>query len=96
MKEHPFGSSCLQRGPLGVPQNTKGTSVDGAATLFILAIAGVVAIFISSLKGVLDQVRDVLDSAGRARDAWERFKGKGGSPRDLPPSADEEEPPGAA
>ncbi|MFB6945366.1 MULTISPECIES: hypothetical protein [Streptomyces] len=67
--------------------------MDGAAILFILAIAGVVAIFLFSVKGVLDQVPGVLDSAGRARDAWERFKGEGDSPRELPPCADDEEPP---
>jgi hypothetical protein len=65
--------------------------VDGAAILFILAIAGVVSICLFALKGLLDQVPDVIDSAGKARDAWNRFKRP-----ELPPPADDQEPPVAA
>lgn len=83
--------------------------MDGAAILFILAIAGVAAIFLFSVKGVLDQLPDVIDSAGNVRDAWDRFKKKGDSspePDKLPPPAQDEpeapprtdgqEPPAAA
>ncbi|WP_326650482.1 hypothetical protein [Streptomyces sp. NBC_01750] len=66
--------------------------MDGAAILFILAIAGVASICLFALKGLLDQLPDVIDSAGRARDAWQRFKKP-----ELPPPADgKEEPPAAA
>ncbi|MFE4368027.1 hypothetical protein ACFRMN_07235 [Streptomyces sp. NPDC056835] len=64
--------------------------MDGAAILFTLAIAGVFSIVLFSLKGLLDQLPDVIDSAGRARDAWLRFRKP-----PLPP-ADDEEPPAAA
>ncbi|WP_330307616.1 MULTISPECIES: hypothetical protein [unclassified Streptomyces] len=65
--------------------------MDGAAILFILAIAGVASICLFALKGLLDQVPDVIDSAGKARDAWHRFKKPEVSPR-----TDDEEPPAAA
>ncbi|MGY5009891.1 hypothetical protein ACWCY6_17680 [Streptomyces sp. 900105755] len=65
--------------------------MDGAAILFILAVAGVASICLFALKGLLDQVPDVIDSAGKARDAWHRFKKPEGRPR-----ADNEEPPAAA
>ncbi|WP_437038796.1 hypothetical protein [Streptomyces sp. enrichment culture] len=51
--------------------------MDGKAILFILAIAGVVSILLFALKALLDQVPDVIESAGRARDAWKRFQKKG-------------------
>ncbi|MFF1691537.1 MULTISPECIES: hypothetical protein [unclassified Streptomyces] len=73
--------------------------MDGKAILFILAIAGVAAIFLFALKGLLDQLPDVIDSAGSVRDAWDRFKNKGDEPprpNELPPPADDEEPPAAA
>ncbi|MGP3939500.1 MULTISPECIES: hypothetical protein [Streptomyces] len=70
--------------------------MDGAV-LLILAIAGVAAIFLFSVKGLLDQVPDVIDSAGRARDAWRCFKGpEKPQPDEQPPSADGEDPPVAA
>ncbi|MGW5692693.1 hypothetical protein ACWEWX_17465 [Streptomyces asiaticus] len=70
--------------------------MDGAV-LLILAIAGVAAIFLFSLKGLLDQVPDVIDSAGRARDAWRRFKTPESSqPDEQPPPANEKEQPPAA
>ncbi|MGW4457441.1 hypothetical protein ACWEJQ_14780 [Streptomyces albidoflavus] len=49
-------------------------SVDGTAIIVILAVAGVASIFLFALKGLLDQIPEVLDSAGRARDSWRRFK----------------------
>ncbi|MFD7888684.1 hypothetical protein ACIQU7_10490 [Streptomyces albidoflavus] len=49
-------------------------SVDGTAIIVILAVAGVASIFLFALKGLLDQIPDVLDSAGRARDSWQRFR----------------------
>jgi hypothetical protein len=76
--------------------------LDGATTLAILAVAGVASIFLFALKGVLDQVPDVIDSASRARDAWQRFKHKTDDQIttapvvELPPRADEEQPPAAA
>ncbi|MFF5898561.1 hypothetical protein ACFY8O_21920 [Streptomyces argenteolus] len=44
-----------------------------------------------ALRGLLDRIPDVIDSAGRARDSWQRFRKP-----DLPPPADDEEPPLAA
>ncbi|MFD6349922.1 hypothetical protein ACFWF9_35165 [Streptomyces roseolus] len=49
------------------------------------------SVLLFALKGLLDQVPDVIDSAGRARDSWQRFR----QPAQLP-RADEEEPPMAA
>jgi hypothetical protein len=65
--------------------------VDGTAIIIILAIAGVASVLLFALKGLLDQVPDVIDSAGKARDAWHRFKNSG-----LPPQAEDQEPPAAA
>jgi hypothetical protein len=62
-----------------------------STAIIILAIAGVASIFLFALKGLLDQIPDVIDSAGRARESWRRFKRP-----ELPPVADEEEPPAAA
>ncbi|MFB7508808.1 hypothetical protein [Streptomyces broussonetiae] len=50
--------------------------MDGVVTLAILAIAGLISIGLFALKGVLDQLPDVIDSAGKVRDAVERFKKK--------------------
>ncbi|MFD6762214.1 hypothetical protein [Streptomyces roseolus] len=65
--------------------------MDGTAIIIVLAIAGVASVLLFALKGLLDQVPDVIDSAGRARDSWQRFR----QPAQLP-RADEEEPPMAA
>jgi hypothetical protein len=65
--------------------------VDGTAIIIILAIAGVASVLLFALKGLLDQVPDVIESAGKARDAWHRFKKP-----ELPPSAEDQEPPAAA
>ncbi|MEU5251459.1 hypothetical protein [Streptomyces longwoodensis] len=65
--------------------------MDGTVIIVILAIAGVASVLLFALKGLLDQVPDVIESAGKARDAWHRFK----SP-EVPPRADDEEPPVAA
>ncbi|MGW2786743.1 hypothetical protein ACWC3X_36945 [Streptomyces populi] len=62
--------------------------MDGTAIIVILAIAGVASVLLFAVKGLLDQVPDVIDSAGKARDAWHRFKKP-----ELPPRADDEEPP---
>ncbi|WP_436992804.1 hypothetical protein [Streptomyces sp. enrichment culture] len=48
--------------------------MDGTAILFVLAVAGVASISLFALKGVLDQLPDVIEAAGRTRDAWKRFK----------------------
>ncbi|MEH0562621.1 hypothetical protein QBA37_25790 [Streptomyces silvae] len=61
-------------------------------TIVILAIAGVASVLLFAIKGFLDQVPDVIDSAGRARDSWQRFK----QPELPPPADDDEEPPVAA
>ncbi|WP_217231621.1 hypothetical protein [Streptomyces anulatus] len=60
-------------------------------TIVILSIAGVASVLLFAIKGFLDQVPDVIDSAGRARDSWQRFKKP-----DVPLPADDEEPPLAA
>jgi hypothetical protein len=65
--------------------------VDGTAIIIILAIAGVASVLLFAVKGLLDQVPDVIESAGRARDSWHRFKRP-----ELPPPADDEQPPAAA
>ncbi|MER6536537.1 hypothetical protein ABT215_22560 [Streptomyces sp900105755] len=45
--------------------------MDGTAiTIIILAIAGVVTLLIFVLKGVLDQLPDLFESAREAREAW--------------------------
>ncbi|MFC7918506.1 hypothetical protein [Streptomyces cinereoruber] len=61
--------------------------MDGTA-IIILAIAGVASVLLFALKGLLDQVPDVIDSAGRARDSWQRFR--------PPPRDDDQAPPMAA
>ncbi|MEU6369792.1 hypothetical protein ABZ876_29665 [Streptomyces sp. NPDC046931] len=66
--------------------------MDGTAILFILAIAGVVSMAFTAIKKLLDEVPEVLDSAGQARDAWRRFRRP-----ELPRSTDDDhEPPAAA
>ncbi|MFJ9890804.1 hypothetical protein ACIQRW_33830 [Streptomyces sp. NPDC091287] len=65
--------------------------MDDTAIITILAVAGVASVFLIAIKALLDQVPDVIDSAGRARDSWQRFKKP-----DVPPPADDEEPPLAA
>lgn len=64
--------------------------MDGTAIIGILAIAGVASVLLFAVKGLLDQVPDVMESAGRARDSWHRFKKP-----ELPPPADDGEPSGA-
>lgn len=66
--------------------------MDGTAIIIILAIAGVVSVLLFALKGLLDQIPDVIDSAGRARDSWHRFK----KPELPPPVQQDQEPPAAA
>ncbi|MFJ2158103.1 hypothetical protein [Streptomyces sp. NPDC087856] len=67
-------TNALRMSPRSVT-HPKGTEkLDGAIILAILAVAGVAAIFLFSVKGLLDQVPDVIDSASRARAAWQRFK----------------------
>ncbi|WP_435602704.1 hypothetical protein [Streptomyces sp. bgisy130] len=48
--------------------------MDGTAIIVILAIAGVASVLLFALKGLLDQVPDVLNSATRAREAWDSFR----------------------
>ncbi|MEU7101402.1 MULTISPECIES: hypothetical protein [Streptomyces] len=80
--------------------------MDGTAIIIVLAIAGVASVLLFALKGLLDQVPDVIDSAGAVRDAWQRFKAnqdeaatpiKGGAigpeAPEEPHRADDEEPP---
>ncbi|MFF4357201.1 hypothetical protein [Streptomyces sp. NPDC001604] len=64
--------------------------MDGTAIIVILAVAGVASVLLFAVKGLLDQVPDVIRSAGKARDEWRRFK----TP-ELPPSAEDQEPPAA-
>lgn len=78
--------------------------MDGTAIIFIiLAIAGVVSVTLYVLKDVLDKLPDVFDSAGRARDAWDRLTKKSTEappaeelPPPAAPPASNEEPPAAA
>ncbi|WP_369144367.1 hypothetical protein [Streptomyces sp. R44] len=75
--------------------------MDGAAILLILAVTGVASIILFSLKGLLDQLPDVIDSAGRARDAWQRFRALKPPPslaseEGQPALESDEEPPVAA
>ncbi|MFI5972189.1 hypothetical protein [Streptomyces sp. NPDC051452] len=74
-------------------------------TLAILAVAGVASIFLFALKGILDQVPDVINSASRARAAWRRFKSSDDQEPSAPnqvtqltarPADEEEQPPAAA
>ncbi|MET9564303.1 MULTISPECIES: hypothetical protein [Streptomyces] len=65
--------------------------MDGTAIIVILAIAGVASVLLFAIKGLLDQVPDVIESASKARDSWQRFKKP-----NSPPPADDEEPPLAA
>ncbi|MFD8810167.1 hypothetical protein ACFV23_01350 [Streptomyces sp. NPDC059627] len=65
--------------------------MDGTAIIIILAIAGVASVLLFAVKGLLDQVPDVIESAGKARDAWHRFKKP-----ELPSSTEDQEPPAAA
>ncbi|ELP68675.1 hypothetical protein STRTUCAR8_03825 [Streptomyces turgidiscabies Car8] len=51
--------------------------MDGTAILLVLAMAGVISVLLFALKGLLDQMPDVIESAGRVRDAWRRFRGGG-------------------
>ncbi|MFI5640307.1 hypothetical protein ACIA8H_23270 [Streptomyces goshikiensis] len=60
--------------------------------IIILGIAGVLAVLLFAVKGLLDQVPEVIDSAGRARDAWARFK----KPQEPAPPPQDQEPPAAA
>lgn len=67
-------TNALRMSPRSVT-HPKGTEkLDGAIAL---AVVGVAAIFLFSVKGLLDQVPDVIDSASRARAAWQRFKRAG-------------------
>ncbi|NED13284.1 hypothetical protein G3I33_17535 [Streptomyces sp. SID9124] len=68
------------------------------SSAIILAVAGVVSVGLFSIKGLLDQVPDVIESASKARDSWHRFKKPNSSPpADEPPQADDDqEPPLAA
>ncbi|MGW1622302.1 hypothetical protein [Streptomyces sp. NPDC002172] len=82
--------------------------MDGTAiTIIILAIAGVVTLLIFVLKGVLDQLPDLFESARKAREAWEKLTSKNDEtpqpdeteeqpPPVVVPSADDQEPPAAA
>ncbi|MFE5404582.1 hypothetical protein ACFQ9Z_25185 [Streptomyces sp. NPDC056580] len=65
----------------------------------IMAVAGVASMFLFSMKGLLDQLPDVIDSAGKVRDAVDRFRNKGGrtpevdeQPLPLPEAENVEEP----
>ncbi|MFC8089267.1 hypothetical protein [Streptomyces sp. NPDC057301] len=48
--------------------------MDGTTILSILAIAGVVSVLLYAVKGLLEQLIEVIVSATRARDAWRRFR----------------------
>ncbi|MFF0715359.1 hypothetical protein [Streptomyces bauhiniae] len=65
--------------------------MDGTAIIIILAIAGVASVLLFAVKGLLDQIPDVIESAGKAREAWQRFKKP-----EQPHRTDDQEPPMAA
>ncbi|WP_328767615.1 hypothetical protein [Streptomyces sp. NBC_00286] len=69
--------------------------MDGTAIIVILAVAGVASIFLFALKGLLDQIPDVLHSATRARDAWDTFR-RADTPPPALPVDESQEPPAAA
>ncbi|MEU7189827.1 hypothetical protein, partial [Streptomyces sp. NPDC045369] len=48
--------------------------MDGTVIIIVLAIAGVASVLLFAVKGLLDQVPDVIVSAARARDAWAGFR----------------------
>ncbi|GAA2411300.1 hypothetical protein GCM10010420_45240 [Streptomyces glaucosporus] len=56
--------------------------MDATVVIAVLAVTGVLSVLLSAVKGLLDQLPEVIDSAGRARDAWRRFRGAG-DPRPL-------------
>ncbi|KUO14640.1 hypothetical protein [Streptomyces dysideae] len=70
--------------------------MDGTAIIIILAIAGVASVLLFSLKGLLDQVPDVLHSATRARDAWDSFRRTDTTRRPTLPANEPQDPPAAA
>ncbi|QTE00562.1 hypothetical protein [Streptomyces cyanogenus] len=73
--------------------------MEGAAILFVLALAGVASILLFALKGLLDQLPDVIDSARNVRDAWHRFRNRGEEPSragEQPPGPNDEESSAAA
>ncbi|MFF4963252.1 hypothetical protein ACFY2Z_41030 [Streptomyces sp. NPDC001222] len=73
-----------------------------AISLTTLAVAGVLSLGFISVKGLLDQLPDVIDSAAKVRDAWRRFRRKPQLPppeadeRELAPVGSDQEPPAAA
>ncbi|MGA5284188.1 hypothetical protein ACPCSK_27810 [Streptomyces griseoincarnatus] len=74
--------------------------MDGTAiTIGVLAIAGVVTVGLVVLKGIFDQLPDVIESFRRARDAWRSLAeaDEATEPEDDPepptPPAGVEEPP---
>ncbi|WP_030018811.1 hypothetical protein [Streptomyces monomycini] len=48
--------------------------MDGTVIIIVLAIAGVASVLLFALKGLLDQIPEVIASAARARDAWAGFR----------------------
>ncbi|MFF7099998.1 hypothetical protein ACFY9X_07405 [Streptomyces nigra] len=66
--------------------------MDGIAIIIILAIAGVLSVLLLAVRGLLDQVPDVIESATRVRHAWRGFRNSDG----LPPDHQDEEPPSAS
>ncbi|MFJ9538777.1 hypothetical protein ACIRPX_16100 [Streptomyces sp. NPDC101225] len=80
--------------------------MDGTAIIIILAVAGVVTFLLYVIKGVLDQLPDLFESARKALEAWERLTKKNDEapqpdeteerPPPVVPPADDEEPPAAA
>ncbi|MGC9536554.1 hypothetical protein [Streptomyces sp. UG1] len=80
-------------------------------TIVILAVAGVLSVLLFVVKGLLDQLPDVFESAKRAREAWKRLVGKSEDEevpqqdevmeeapqaQQEPPEPQDEEPPAAA
>lgn len=62
--------------------------MDGTVIIIVLAIAGVASVLLFAVKGLLDQIPDVIASAARARDAWAGFRRV-----PLPPAREDREAP---
>lgn len=62
--------------------------MDGTVIIIVLAIAGVASVLLFAVKGLLDQIPEVIASAARARDAWAGFRRV-----PSPPAHGDREPP---
>ncbi|MDW4916404.1 hypothetical protein [Streptomyces californicus] len=66
-------TNALSMSPASVTE-LKGTELDGAMILAILAVFGVLSIMLYALKGFLDQLPEFFASLRRAWEAWQELK----------------------